>query len=323
MTVMVNANNILAWLIGDFRNTDAMKERVKQGYEGSFSDHVSGYDELGTELQTKAASSQLEGVDLNGKEVLDVGCGTGIISFLAVEKGAAKVVCGDISSYMLEVARSKAGEKGYVHRMDFRQLDADFLPFENETFDLVVSGLVLGLIPYPEKALAEMVRVLRPGGFVSLTFHGPECYWEAVDASFRSISKQYVLGYRLEFWPRNESEVHGLLADAGLKEIKTRRLKWFNNFRDGAEAYDIFSAISSNWWYAKVPPEKRDKENRKTRAYFEKKGVTAITDDIVIAYARKDLLIPAFRKQQSTRFRSVPQGFHSKGLSGVFKSPLL
>ncbi len=43
MMLMVNANNILAWITGDIRNTAAMKQRVKQGYEGSFSDHVSGY----------------------------------------------------------------------------------------------------------------------------------------------------------------------------------------------------------------------------------------------------------------------------------------
>ncbi len=45
----------------------------------------------------KAGKAQLEGLDVDGKEVLDVGTGTDALSFLMIEKGAAKVTCGDIS----------------------------------------------------------------------------------------------------------------------------------------------------------------------------------------------------------------------------------
>ena len=287
MMLVVNANNVLAWISGNIRDTAAMKDRVRRGYDGSFSDHVSGYDELGTEFQAKAGKEQLEGVRLQGLEVLDVGCGTGIISMLALERGAARIFCGDISQHMLDVGRSKARELGYSQRMEFRQLDAESLPFEDGSFDLVMSGMSLGLFPNLERALSEMVRVLRPGGFLSLSGHGPEHYWEACDASFRCINKVYVLGYRMEFWPRSEKSLRGLLVKVGLKDIKTRRVIWRNTFRNGGEAYDFFSAISSNWWYAKIPPDKREKENIKTRNFFLKKSVTTITDDIVIAYARK------------------------------------
>jgi hypothetical protein len=53
------------------------------------------------------------------------------------------------------------------------------------------------------------------------------------------------------------------------------------------EAYDFFAAISSAWWYAKVPLNKRDEETRRTRDYFERKGVVKITDDIILVYGRK------------------------------------
>lgn len=288
MMLMVNVNNVLAWLTGNTRNTTAMKDRVRQGYEGAFSEHVTRYDELGIQFQTKAATVQLEEMDLQGKNILDVGCGTGVMSLLALQKGAVNVVCGDISNYMLERAQDKADKQGYgVDRIDFRQLDAESLPFEDASFDVALTGMTLGLLPDQGKAIREMARVLRPGGFLSAGAHGPEHYWEACDASFRSINKRYVLGYRLEFWPLKEEEVQRLLVNAGLVDIRTRRFIWRNVFKSGKEAYDFFSAISSNFWYAKFPQNKREEENRKTRDYFEHRGVVEITDDVIFAYGRK------------------------------------
>ena len=77
MFIVANANNILAWIIGNSRKTAAMTERVKQGYDGLFSDHVRRYDELGLKFQMKAAQAQLEEVEIAGARVLDIGCGTG------------------------------------------------------------------------------------------------------------------------------------------------------------------------------------------------------------------------------------------------------
>jgi len=288
MKLMINTNNILAWLTGNARDARAMKERVRRGYEGVFSDHVTGYDELGIEFQTKAAMAQHEGMDLQGKNVLDVGCGTGVISFLALNKGASKVICGDISDYMLKLGREKAARQGYSSdRIEFRNLDAESLPFEDASFDVVITGMALGLLPDQAKAVKEMARVLRPGGQASVGAHGPEHYWEACDASFRAITKRYVLGYRLEFWPQKEKEVRRLLEHAGLVDVRTRRLTWRNFFENGGKAYDFFAAISSSWWYAKFPREKIAEESRRTRDYFERKKVMQITDDIVLAYGRK------------------------------------
>jgi len=55
--------------------------------------------------------------------------------------------------------------------------------------------MTLGLLPNQEKAVAEMARVTRPNGLVSVGAHGPEHYWEAIDACFRAITKRYVFGY--------------------------------------------------------------------------------------------------------------------------------
>jgi ubiquinone/menaquinone biosynthesis C-methylase UbiE len=288
MKVMVNSNNLLAWLTGNARNSTAMKKRVKSGYDGEFTDHVTRYDELGLPFQTKAAQAQLEGLDLGGKDVLDIGCGSGVISFLALEKGARKVTCGDISTSMLEQSKRKAAAAGYgPDKIDFRELDAESLPFGDSSFDVVMTGMTLGLIPDQDRAIAEMVRVAKSGGLVAVGAHGKEHYWEAIDASFRAITKRFVLGYRLEFWPRSEAEVRRMMERAGLGHIQIKRFAWKNDFGTGGQAYDFFAAISASFWYAQFPPEKRIKDSRKTREYFERKKVKIVTDDVVLGYGWK------------------------------------
>ncbi|MGB8707272.1 MAG: methyltransferase domain-containing protein, partial [Dehalococcoidia bacterium] len=213
---------------------------------------------------------------------------TGALSFLMLEKGAVKVTCGDISEYMLSQCRKKATDKGYGEdKIDFRLLDAESLPFEDNSFDIVVTGMTLGLLPDQRQAIKEMARVVRPGGIVSVGAHGPEHYWEPADTYFRAINKRYVLGYRFEFWPRNEKEVHNMMAQAGLSDIRTRREIWRNRFASGGDAFDFFTAISSSWWYAKFPEEKRRADYQRVRDYFNKKNKNVVTDDIILAYGRK------------------------------------
>ncbi len=289
--LLVNTSNLLAWLLGSTRDTTKMKERVKLGYEGAFTNHVSRYDELGLEFQTKVAHAQLQEISLKGKEVLDIGAGTGAISFLALEHGATRVVCGDISEYMLEQCRKKARKMGLdSSQIDFVQLDAESLPFEADRFDATITGMTLGLVPDQAKAISEMVRVTRPGGIVSIGVHGPEHYWEPIDSYFKSITKRYVLGYRLEFWPKTEKQVERMLKAVGLSQIRTARVIWRNEFSDGGKAFDFFAAISASFWYAKFPEDKRRRDYERVRAYFVRNHKKRVTDDIILGYGLKPSL---------------------------------
>jgi ubiquinone/menaquinone biosynthesis C-methylase UbiE len=288
MRLILNTSNLFAWATGAMRDTEAMKERVRQGYDGAFSDHVSHYDEVGTELQARSAAEQLKNMDVCDKSVLDIGGGTGVASFLMLRRGAAKVVCGDIAEQMLVRARENAGHEGYgPDRIDFRRLDAEALPYDDDSFDVVSTSMTMGLLPDQEKAVAEMARVARPGGLVSIGTHAPEHYWEPIDTSLRAMRKRYVFGYRLEFWPQTEAEVRCLMARAGLVDIVSRRVTWRNDFGTGGKAFDFFAAISASWWYGRFPPEKVQEESERTRAYFERKNARMITDDIIVAGGRK------------------------------------
>lgn len=291
--LMLDTSNLCAWAIGAMRDTSAMKERVRKGYDGVFSKHVVQYDELGSALQERSAVEQLKDVDVSGKSVLDIGCGTGAASFLILKEGAATVVCGDISQQMLQKARENAARQGLgSDRLTFRQLDAEALPFEDDTFEIVSTSMTMGLLPDQARAVTEMARVARPGGLVSVGTHAPEHYWEPIDATVRALPKRYLFGYRLEFWPQTESQVRRLMAAAGLVDISSRRVTWHTDFGSGGAAYDFFAAISSSWWFCRFPPERVEAESVRTRAYFERRNARIVTDDIIVAAGRKPPIVP-------------------------------
>ncbi len=102
-----------------------------------------------------------------GLDILDVGCGTGEITARLAELYPKSALVGvDLIERHLESARDRCSAFG--ERVTFRTADAFALPFADATFDLVVCRHMLQAVPRPHEAMAEMVRVLRPGGRLHL-----------------------------------------------------------------------------------------------------------------------------------------------------------
>ncbi len=99
------------------------------------------------------------------ERVVDVGCGGGIDSLIAAKivGPEGRVVGIDMTPSMLEVARAAADEAGFAH-VDFREGLMEDLPVDDAWADVVISNGVLNLTPDKARALAEMHRVLAPGG---------------------------------------------------------------------------------------------------------------------------------------------------------------
>src|SRR4029077_38066 len=92
---------------------------------------------------------------------IDVGCGTGVVAITAARIGA-RVRGVDLTSELLERARENARIANL--EIDFREGDAEALPFNDAAFDVVISQFGHMFAPRPEVAIAEMLRVLKPGG---------------------------------------------------------------------------------------------------------------------------------------------------------------
>lgn len=135
---------------------EALFDSKADTYDSWYMTPLGSYeDELENALIFKHAGN------VQGKTVLDVGCGTGLYS-IRLSEGGADVTAVDISSKMIDIARHKAQDRGQYIWYD--QADMAKLPYENRTFDMVVSVTALEFAADPLLALMEMARVLRPGG---------------------------------------------------------------------------------------------------------------------------------------------------------------
>lgn len=106
-----------------------------------------------------------------GQTVLDVGCGTGVAALTAARAGA-KVRALDLSPALLEHGRKHAALAGV--EIEFTEGDAEALPYENSSFDVVISQFGHMFAPRPDVTIAEMLRVLKPGGTIAFSTWPPE-----------------------------------------------------------------------------------------------------------------------------------------------------
>ena len=125
-----------------------------------------------------------------GETMLDLGCGFGRHSYEALRRGANIVACDlglDELNGVIAIAHSMR-EEGLITdepMTETTQGDATCLPFNDESFERVIASEVLEHIPDDEAALAELARVLKPGGhFLSKTFQG------GTEADLLSLLKQ-------------------------------------------------------------------------------------------------------------------------------------
>jgi SAM-dependent methyltransferase len=175
---------------------------------------------------------------------LDVGCGTGALTSTIVDMASPVSVTGiDPSGPFIEAARSSVGDA----RARFEIADAREIPLDDQTVDLAVSGLCLNFVPEPERAVAEMTRVARPGGRVAAYvwdyLGGMQMlglFWEAaarIDpeaAAARDEGSRFVLAA--------PGPLRSLFEGAGLHSVEVVDIQADTVFRDFADYWTPFEA---------------------------------------------------------------------------------
>ena len=149
--------------------------------------------------------------------MLDVACGAG--GLLAQLGGVVELAAGvDLSPGMLDIARSRFRADPRLADIDLRVAAAEALPFEDATFTAVVCTTALHHFPDPEGAVAEMARVVAPGGRVVIGDASRDSLTAKVaDPLMRRFEKGHV-------GLKRRREIERLLTDAGLRVTSSRRV---------------------------------------------------------------------------------------------------
>ena len=149
-----------------------------------------------------------------GMYVLDVGCGAGITPVFIAKRYGCRVVGVDISEGMVKRSKESIKRERVTDRVEFRVADAQDLPFDDNSFDAVITESVTAFPEDKQKAVNEYVRVTKSGGYVGLN----ESTWLKVPPPPELVAwASQDLGANVK--PLTSSEWVGLLEAAGLREM--------------------------------------------------------------------------------------------------------
>ena len=169
-------------------------KQLKDENKAYWTNRASGYsevnkDELRTQQKavwTRELTEQIEevfpGVAPENLRVLDMGCGPGFFSIILARAGY-RVTAADYTPAMLDEAHANACNEGVEQAIDFCRMDAENLEVTSGAFDVVVSRNLTWNLPHPERAYAEWLRVLAPGGL--LLNYDANWYAHLYDAELR------------------------------------------------------------------------------------------------------------------------------------------
>ena len=196
------------------------------------------YAIVGSTLQI-VGEDLCEAMDLNaGSKVLDVAAGNGMAS-LAAARRWCDVTSTDYVPALLERGRARADAEGMA--IEFKVADAENLPFDNNSFDVVLSTFGVMFTPNQDKAAAELLRVCRPNGKIGLANWTPDGF---IGQVFKTLGKYLPppAGAKSPaLWGTRERLAEMFGARAASIEAEERHFNF--RYRSAAHLLDVFKTF--------------------------------------------------------------------------------
>jgi ubiquinone/menaquinone biosynthesis C-methylase UbiE len=196
------------------------------------------YERYWEEQLLPAQDALLEMAALHpGEQVLDVACGTGLVTFRASDHvgESGSIVGTDISERMVELARTLATEKGLTNT-SFDRMEAEALTVNDGTFDVVLCALGLMYVTDPVGSAKEMYRALKPGGRAVVAVWGQrsKCGWAEIFPIVDSRVRSEVCPMFFQLGTGTALEMTFSAAD--FTEIETRKISTVLKYESAEDA---------------------------------------------------------------------------------------
>lgn len=226
-----------------------------------------------------------------GMRVLDVCCGTGASAIpAAIDVGATGSVLGvDLANGLLDLARQKSQQQRLTN-IEFQCADFSNLDLPSTSFDAIVCVFGIFFLPDMEAAVAELWRMLRPGGTLAITSWGArvfepanQTFWSAIAVERPDLYKQFTPWYRIG----EPASLQALVASCGA-----------NNIKVFAETDTHHLASPEDWWTMvmgggtrgtidKLDPAARERVKSVCLQFLTANNIRALDSDVLYAIVRK------------------------------------
>jgi ubiquinone/menaquinone biosynthesis C-methylase UbiE len=198
------------------------------------------YPELVRDMLTELGPALVSASGVGaGERVLDVAAGTGNTSIPAALAGAT-VVASDLTPELFDAGRKAAADAGV--QIEWRQADAEALPFADAEFDTVLSSIGVMFAPHHQVAADELVRVTRSGGTIGLLSWTPEGFIGQMFATMKPYAPAPPPGSQPPPLWGDEEHVRGLLGDRVTEISASRATLRVDHFRTPADFRDYFKS---------------------------------------------------------------------------------
>ena len=172
-----------------------------------------------------------------GERVLDVAAGSGNAAIPAALRGAT-VVASDLTPELFDVGRRIAAESGA--ELEWREADAEALPFDDDAFDVVLSTVGVMFAPHHQPAADELVRVTKAGGRIALISWTPEGFIGQMFTTVKPFAPPLPEGAQPAPLWGDEQHVRGLLGDRVTDVTAERQTVVIDRFDTGEAFRDYF-----------------------------------------------------------------------------------
>lgn len=197
-----------------------MKISVKAAYDQLASDYEHNVDTKNpwNAYYERPAMVNLLPVNLTNKKVLDAGCAAGWYTEKLLELGA-EVTATDISGEMVQATQRRVGNKAEVLNLNLEKE----LPFQNDSFEFIISSLVIHYINDWSNTFCEFQRILKPGGIFLFSVHHPQ-----MDIKLSPKKQYFSRELIVDQWHREGKIIDVPFYRRPLHEIINKTLEYFS-----------------------------------------------------------------------------------------------